>query len=602
MNDLKYAARMLVRTPLLTAIAVLSLALGIGANTAIYSLFEQLVRAPLPVPQPEQLLNLSSPGPKSGHVSCGNAGDCDEVFSYPMFRDLEREQKSLTGLAAHSEFGANVAMNGQTRSGSGLVVSGSYFPVLGLKPALGRLLGPADDRAPGASPVAVLSHGFWRTALGADPGVLNRAIVVNGQPFTIVGVAPRGFRGTTLGTEPDIFLPLTMYAQVQPGFRGFDSRSNYWIYLFGRLKPGVMLEQAAAGLNAVYHPIVQDVEAPLLKGMSDETRARFEAKQITVQPGGGGQSSMRADAKTPIVLLLAITAVVLLIACANIANLLLARGTTRGMELAVRLSMGASRARVVRQLLTESVLLGLLGGAASLLVASWTLSGIASLLPAETTSALHLSLRPGAMAFAGLLALATGLLFGLFPALYSARPDLIRTLRASTGQVGAARSAARFRTALVTAQIGLSMALLISAGLFIRSLINVSRVDLGVRIDDVVTFGLSPEQNGYTAARSAALFDELQRELGAVPGLRAVTASTVPILADNDVGHNVSVQGFESGPDVDANANENDVGAGYFRALGVPLIAGREFSRSRRRRLGAGRHRQRGVREEVRPR
>ncbi|HEX7090132.1 MAG TPA: ABC transporter permease [Longimicrobiales bacterium] len=576
MRDVKHALRTLFRTPFVTGVAALSLALGIGANAAIFSLFDQLLRAPLPVREPEQLVNLGAPGPKSGSISCNNAGGCEYVFSYPMYRDLEREQTALAGLAAHRSFGANLAFQGQTLDGSGMLVSGSYFPVLGLRPALGRLLAPPDDEVVGGHYVAVLSHAYWQTRLGGDLNVLNQTIIVNGHPFTIVGVAPRGFRGTTVGVNPDVFVPLTMRAQVTPGFDGFENRRNYWVYVFGRLKPGVTLEQARAGLNAVYQPIIREVEAPLNRGMSEQTMARFLAREVTVEEGWRGQSSLHDEVRTPTLLLFATTIIVLLIACANIANLLLARGAGRSMEMAVRLSLGAGRARVVRQLLTESLVLAVLGGAASLLVARLTLTGIASIMP-DAATALNLELRPGVVLFTAAVAIGTGILFGLFPALHSTRPELVSSMRASTGQVGGGRAAMRFRTSLVTAQIALSMALLISAGLFIRSLVNVSRVDLGLRTENVVTFAVSPELNGYEPARSRALFQRIETELAALPGVTGVAASAVPLLAGSNWSTDVSVQGFESGPDVDSNTRVNRVGPGFFRTLGIPLIAGREF-------------------------
>jgi predicted permease len=276
-------------------------------------------------------------------------------------------------------------------------------------------------------------------------------------------------------------------------------------------------------------------------------------------------------------LLFATTMIVLLIACANIANLLLARGAGRSTEIAVRMSLGAGRSRVVRQLLVEAMVLAALGGVAGLLVADWTLSGIGAILPPYAVGALRLELQPGILLFTAAVAIGTGVLFGLFPALHGTRPELVRALRASTGQVGGGRQAARFRTALVTAQIALSTALLISAGLFSRSLLNVSRADLGLRAENVVTFAVSPELNGYEPARSRALFQRIEAELAALPGVTGVAASAVPLLAGSNWGTDVSVQGFEWRPDVDANARFNRVGPGFFRTLGIPLIAGREF-------------------------
>ncbi|HEV2129743.1 MAG TPA: ADOP family duplicated permease, partial [Longimicrobiaceae bacterium] len=333
-------------------------------------------------------------------------------------------------------------------------------------------------------------------------------------------------------------------------------------------------------LNAVYRPIITEVEAPLQEGMSEATMARFRTKELTLEEGWRGQSSVHGEARTPLLLLFAITGVVLLIACANIANLLLARGATRSMEMAVRLALGANRRQVLTQLLTESVLLAALGGVASLLVARWTLALVGSLLPAETASTLHFTMRPSVVLFAAALSIGTGLLFGMFPALHSTRSDLVTTIRANAGNLSGARSAARFRTALVTAQIALSMALLISAGLFLRSLMNVSRIDLGLRADNLVAFRISPELNGYDSVRTHVLFERVEEELAAIPGVTGVSASFIPILSGSNWGSDVSVEGFTREPDTDANARLNEVGPGYFRTLGVPLLAGREFTAS----------------------
>jgi predicted permease len=587
MRNLKFALRTLFKTPFVTAIAVLSLALGIGANAAIFSLFDQLLLQPLPVRAPEELVNFAAPGPKPGSQSCGQAGDCDAVFSYAMYRDLERQQTAFTGMAAHRSFGANLAIRAQTISGEGMMVSGSYFNLLGLTPALGRLLVPADDQTIGGQYVTVLSHAYWENHLGSDPDVLNQTIIVNGHPMTVVGVAPRGFDGTTLGSRPFVFVPISMRGQMEPGFDEFENRRTYWIYVFGRLKPGTTIAQANRSINATYRPIITEIEAPLQEGMSDQTLAQFRRKEIALEAGQRGQSSIHEEAKTPLLLLFAITGTVLLIACANIANLLLARAATRSTEMAVRLSLGASRRRVIGQLLLESVLLAILGGAASLLIAKWTLAGIGSLMPPDAGETLKLTLDGSVVAFAAVVAIGTGILFGLFPAIHSTRPDLIATLRSTSGQPSGARAAARFRTSLVTVQIALSMALLISAGLFLKSLTNVSRVDLGIRTDGVVAFGIRPELSGYDSVRSRQLFERVEQELAAVPGVTGVTAALVPLLAGSNWGSSVSVEGFERGPDTDANSRFNEVGPGYFRTLGVPLIAGREFTDADA--LGSGR-------------
>jgi predicted permease len=578
MTTLKLAFRTLSKTPFITAIAILSLALGIGANTAIFSLFDQILIQPLPVQEPGRLVNFAAPGPNPGSQSCNDAGGCDEVFSYQMFKDLEAAQTSLTGIAAHRLFGANLAHTLQTVSGRGVLVSGSYFPVLGIQPAIGRLLGPSDDQSFGAHFVAVLSHQYWERELGADPEVVNTTLTINGQPMTIVGVAPEGFQGTTMGSDPDVFVPLTMHELMEPGWTGFENRRRYWAYLFGRLAPEVTLEAAHAELNTIYMGIINEVEAALQDGMSDQTMERFRAKEIGMVAGPRGQSGMNREAKTPLTLLLCVTGIVLLITCANIANLLLARGAHRSQEMAIRGSLGAGRRHLLTQLLTESTLLAVIGGVASLIVASWTLGLIASFLPPEANEFIALELRPGVILFTAALALGTGLVFGLYPALHSTRPDLVTALKDNSGQPSGARSAARFRTSLVTGQIALSMALLVAAGLFTKSLMKVSRIDLGMSTENLVVFGISPNLNGYEDERSMALFQRAEEELAAIPGVTQVTSAMIPVLSGSNWGTDVRVEGFECGPDTDCNGRFNIVGPGFFSTLGMTLVAGREFT------------------------
>jgi predicted permease len=579
MLNLKFALRTLFKTPFVTIVAIVSLALGIGANAAIFSLFNQMLLRPLPVPEPTRLVNIGAPGPKPGSQSCSQAGDCEWVFSYPMFRDLERAQTPFAAMAAHVAFGANLSARDQTENAQGMLVSGGYFPALGVRPAIGRLLGPDDDKTIGESHVAVLSYGYWERRFGLDPAIVGQAIIVNGQSMTVVGVAERGFTGTTLGVKPALFAPITMRGFSQP-FKGFDNRRSYWAYVFARLKPGVTIDQARVALATPYHNIVNDVEAPLQKGMSPQTLARFKAKTVTMEPGAGGQSSVSSEATTPLALLMGVTGFVLLIACANIANLLLARAASRAGEMAVRLSIGAGRGQLIRQLLGESCLLALFGGALGIVVAQWTLNLMMAMLPKNAADLIVPAIDVKVALFAGALALATGLLFGLFPAIHSTRPDLVTALKGTAGQPSGARSASRFRTSLATAQIALSMALLVAAGLFTKSLLNVSRVDLGLNADNVIMFQISPELNGYTVQRSRQLFEQLEDALGALPGVTGVTTGTVALLSGSNWGNNVAVEGFQQGPDTDANSRFNEIGPTYFHTLGMTMIAGREFTRS----------------------
>ncbi|HEX5106974.1 MAG TPA: ABC transporter permease [Vicinamibacterales bacterium] len=579
MTNVKLALRTLIRTPFVSSVAILSLALGIGATSAIFSLFNQFLLRPLPVADPAGLVNLGAPGPKPGNGSCNQSGDCEQVFSMPMFRDLARMQTVFTAIAAHRVVEANLAFNGQTLNGSALLVSGSYFGALGLRPMMGRLIAPVDDSAGGGAPVAVLSHDFWRNHFASSPDVLNRRITVNGAAMTIVGVAPAGFEGTTLGVRPHVFVTLGVGAPVNPFSRSTADRRAYWLYLFARLKPGVSLEQARTALNGQYHAVIGEVEAPLQTGMSEQTMTRFRAKRIVVEPGARGQWGGDVGARPLLTLLLGVTALVLLIACANIANLLLARSFGRAAEMSVRVAIGAARRHIVALLLTESCTLAVFGGIAGFFVARWTLTLIASLVPREAADLIQLRLDPIVVMFAAVLTIGTGVLFGLFPAFHSSRPDLVTPMKGQGGQPSGARTASRFRSALATAQIALATLLLVSAGLFTKSLLNVSRVELGLRTDHLFGFAVSPGLNGYTPERSRQIFERLEEELSALPGVTDVSGSLIQILASSNWGEDVSVEGFDAGPDTDTNVRYNEVGQGYFHTLGIPMIAGREFTR-----------------------
>jgi predicted permease len=577
-RDLRYTLRTFRRAPGFTAIAILTLALGIGANAAVFSLFNQLLLAPLPVPEPHHLVNLVSPGPRSGPTSCGSIGECEAVFSYPMFRDLERIQTVFTGVAAHRDFGVNLSYRGRTMTSRGLFVSGSYFQVLGLRPALGRLIGSADDRTAGESEVVVLSHAYWQNHLGSRQDIVGETIVVNGHVMTIVGVAEKGFDGTTVGLNPDVFMPITMRWRVAPDARQSpENRRGYWVYLFARLKAGVTLEQARTAIDTPYRAILNEVEVPLQEGMSDALMAKFRARGIRLDPGARGQSTFATDARAPLTLLLAVTALVLLIACVNVANLLLARAAARSKELATRLSIGASRGRLIAQLLTESSVLAFVAAVASLLVAQWTMGLVRATLP-DGAPVLPLQLDTSSLVVTGVLAVATSMAVGMFPTLYAVRAEALSAIKTQAGQPAGGRTAARFRISLATAQVALSMVLIVLAGLFTKSLANISRVDPGLRAEGMITFRVSPQRNGYTLPRSAALFHRMEEEIAALPGVTAVTSSTTPLLSGQVRVTGASVEGFDVGPDADRDARYDEIGAGYFRTLDIPLISGREFT------------------------
>lgn len=497
-----------------------------------------------------------------------------------MFRDLQRDQSVFTDIAAHRDFRVHMSHGGRTIHGLGLQVSGSYFPILGLAPAAGRLFGPEVDAPAGGHPVAVLDHDFWQLELGGSHDVIGDALVVNGEPLTIVGVAPAGFEGTTLGATPLIFVPITMRGVLSPGDGGFEDRRNYWAYLFARLEPNVSLDQARAALAPLYRSILTEMEAPLHAGLGERRLAEFVAKPILLTDGRRGQSFLD-DAVTPrLLLLFAVTGIVVLIACANVANLLLARLSARTAEVAVRLSIGATRRHLVVQLLTESCLLAILGGAAGLLVGHWTLQGLGTLLPAWVTRTDPSILAPAAVWFAMALSLGTGILFGIYPALHATRAGLVEALKEDAGQPAGARTASRFRAGLVAAQLALAMTLLAAAGLFIQSLRNVSRVDLGIRTENIVTFRLAPELNGYSPPQTQALFERVEDTLKAQPGVTGASASLIALFTGSSWSSSVMVEGFEPESDTSPSTPSNAIAPGYFETLGIPLLAGRTFEES----------------------
>jgi predicted permease len=580
-QDIRYALHGFAVRPTFAAVIVLTLAVGIGVNVAIYAIFDGMLLRPVPAAHsPDELVNLAAPGPdlKPGSLSCDLAGDCQDVFSYPMFRDLERVQEPFTGIAAHRMVETNLAFHGETLSGTGVLVSGSYFGVLGIQPAHGRLLGPQDDTADGSADSVVLSHRYWQNALGADPGVVGQALVVNGRPLTIVGVAAREFQGTSRPAVPDVFVPITFRWRDERGaLPNFDDRRNYWVYLFARLKPGVSAAQAEAAINRPYRAILNDVEAPLQLGMSEQALAQFRVKTLTVKPGARGQSWILDGSGVPLSILLVAATTVLLIACVNIANLMLTRGATRVGEMAVRLSIGAAPSRLVALLFVESALLALAAALVSLPLTLATLRWIETLVPAEQAASFDFGLNSGLAGIAVVVALLCALMFALFPVLKLARTQPGQVLHSQSTRSTGGKAANRFRVALVTAQIALSMMLLVLAGLLAQSLANAARVDLGIRVESLLSFTISPARNGYTPADSAALFDRIEEEVAARPGITSVASSFLTLLANNSTNRDVRTPGFEPSPGTRPIAHFNGVSPGFFATLDIPLLAGRDF-------------------------
>jgi predicted permease len=574
LQDLRYALRMLAKSPGFTVVAILTLALGIGANAAIFSLTDQVLLRRLPVQKPQELVALHSPGPQPGRN--WSDGDRGAAWSYPMYKDLRDGNHVFSGLLARFLTQASVSGQGQTELANAELVTGNYFEVLGVRPALGRVFSSQDENAAGANPAAVLSYGYWQRRFGRDPGILNKPLVVNGISMTVVGVVRPGFFGVQVGQTPDIFVPITMKAQMTPNWDGLAERQDHWLAILGRLKPGISREKAEAGLQPEYSAILQS-ESSALKS-SPQTKKAFLEKKVLLDPGSRGRAILQHDAGQPLLILLSMVGLVLLIACANLASLLVARGEARQREIAVRMAMGAGRWRLIRQLLTESLLISLAGGAAGLIVGFWTLGALVSSVTDNIgASGLQGKFDYRVLAFALGLSVLTGILFGFLPALRSTRADLQATLREQGANVFGGKSNVRLRKVLLVSQVALTVVLLVSAGFFVRSLMNLKGQDLGVRTDHVIQLSVSPELNRYTPVQTVAVVDRLRENIAALPGVRSVSASGMALLANNDSYANITPEGFPMSEDTNTDVQQNWVGPNFFSTLGIPLLAGREF-------------------------
>lgn len=578
LQDFRYGIRTLLKNPGFTVVAVLTLALGLGANTAIFSLTDQILLRLLPVEKPEELVILRSPGPKSGRV--WSDGDSAASLSYPLYKELVDKNNVFSGLLARFAVSLSVAGEGQTERAEGELVSGNYFDVLGVRPALGRLFTSDDDRVVGSGQVLVLSHGYWTRHFGADPGILNKTLTINGTLMTVVGVTRPGFSGVQVGQTPDIFIPITMKAQMTPNWDGLNDHKDYWLAIIGRLKPGLSAAQAEQALAPIYRQILEE-ELPLMGRFSAEMRQRFVERPMLMETGSRGRPILQRDAKEPLLVLMGMVGLVLLIACANVANLLMARGAARQREIAIRMAVGAGRLRLVRQFIVESLTLSVIGGGVGLLVASWTIGALIGAIP-ESTGAVGLSasLDVRLLVFTIVLSVVTGLLFGLLPAIKSTRLNLETTLREQGSSVSSGLGQVRFRKGLVLSQVVLTTVLLVGAGLFARSLNNLKQLDLGLRPDHLVAFSLAPELNGYSPQRTTALFDQLHQALASQAGVDAVSESVIAAFTDSNSSANVTVDGYQAQEDEEMNVGQNFIGPDYFSTMGIPLVSGREFGTS----------------------
>ena len=573
-NDLKFAVRTLGRSPVFTGVAVVSVALGIGANTAIFSLLDQVLLRLLPVKEPQQIVLLNMKGMHYGNNNGGNA------LSYPMYDDFRKNNQVFSGMFCRFPNYFALTFNGQTERVSGELVSGTYFPVLGVGAAVGRTFTPEEDQKIAGAPLAMLSYAYWKSRFAGDPGIVGKTVVINGHSMTVVGVAEQGFDGVELGRRAQIFVPVVMKGPMLPLADDINDRRSRFVNAFGRLKAGVSPEQAQASLQLFFHGILEmEVRQPAFRNASEYTRQQFLKNVIQVLPGSQGRSYLRQQLQKPLWVLMAITGAVLLIACANVAGLLVARATSRQKEIAVRLALGAGRGQLVQQLLVESLLLSAIGGVLGLLLAISTDKVLMSLLPPETAS-LNIATVPDwrILSFTIGVSLLTGILFGLIPALQATRADVAPTLKDQAGAVVGGGAPVRFRKALVTAQVTLSLLLLIGAGLFIRSLQNLRNLGPGFAPENLVAFNIDPSLNGYDAPRAKAFYQRLSDNLGSIPGIRSVGLAAMRILEEGEWDSGLTVEGYTAKNGESIQAYMNSISPGYFQALGVPILAGRDFT------------------------
>jgi predicted permease len=575
LQDFRFGLRTLGKNPGFTLVAVLTLALGIGANAAIFSLTDQVLLRLLPVERPRELVVLRSPGKSHGRT--WNDVEGGHSFSYPMYKDLRDRNDVFAGLLARFHVQVSVAGQGQSQLAEGELVSGNYFQVLGVQPALGRILSSQDETAPGANPVTVLGYGYWKRHFGGDPNILNKQLTVNGNSLTVVGVARSGFAGVQVGLVPDLFIPITMKAAMTPNWDGLADRNDHWVTMLGRLKPGLAAGKAEAGVAPLYHAILEG-EAPALK-LSSRDQQEFLNRKMILDTGSHGRPVLQHDAKQPLLILMAMVGLVLLIACANLASLLIARGEGRQREIALRLALGAGRGRLVRQLMTESVLLAIAGGAAGLALASWTLSLIVNSIPEDVgASGLTRQLDYRVLIFACVVSVVTSVFFGLAPAIRATRTDLQGVLKDQGSNVSGGKANVRVRKSLMISQIALTAVLLAAAGLFAHSLLNLKSQDLGVRPDHVLEFSISPELNRYTPPQTTLLVERIRKNVESLPGVRSASASEIPVLANSNSSSNITVQGYNTQEDEDMNVNQDWVGPEFLTTMGIPLLNGREFT------------------------
>ena len=574
-TDIRIAFRTLGRAPLFTSVAILSLALGIGANTAIFSLLDQVLLRSLRVADPARLVvfHVSNVFPGTAHADSN-----ETVFSYPLYKDLRDRSQAFDGVIARASAPVSLSDGGAAERVQAEIVSGNLFQVLGVGPTLGRAITPADDAVPGASPVVMLANGYWARRFGANPGIVGRRLLVNGHPMVVIGIAPPTFRGLVAGSPPDLFVPIAMEHEILPTWSALGDRRTSWLTVFARLKPGISVEQANARTRVLFSNLLDGVLAEFKRPRESRLGKYLAGMRLDLLPAAQGVNRLKAEFQSALVALMGMVGLVLLIACANVAGLVVARAASRQKEIAVRLALGARRAAVVRQFLVESVALAVAGGLAGLLLASWTTDGLLSVMGPDMAGTLDSGFDARLLLFTLGLSLVAGLLIGVAPALQLTRPQVAGVLKDQAGTVSSGTGQGRIRRGLVVAQVALSLLLLVAAGLFGRSVVNLMRVDPGFRVSQVTTFAVDPTLEGQPAPRVYAFYANLLRRLRSLPGVDAAGATMPGPLTNSNRGANFTVEGYQAKDGKDVESSYGMASDGYFRALRIRVSQGREFA------------------------
>jgi putative ABC transport system permease protein len=573
-TDFRIALRTLARAPLFTSVAIISLALGIGANTAIFSLLDQVLFRNLRVADPARLVVFHASTEFPGH---SHSDSNESVFSYPIYKDLRDRSQVFAGVVARSSAPVSVSDGGTSERALAELVSGNLFEVLGVPPLLGRSIAPADDAAPGVSPVVELGAAYWTKRFGAARDIVGRKILVNGHPMVVIGVAPPTFRGLVVGNVPDLFVPIAMKREITPTWFALDDRRTSWLNVFARLKPGVRPEQAQAKTRVLFSSLLDELLAEAKRPRDSRLGQMLGGIHLDLVPAAQGVNELKGEFASALLALMAMVGLVLLIACANVAGLATARAAGRQKEIAVRLALGARRANLVRQLLVESMLLALAGGMVGLLIVSWTVDGLLAVMGPDMGGTLSGAVDARLFTFNLALSAATGLLFGLVPALQATKPQVAGVLKDQAASVASGTGQARFRRALVVAQVALSFLLLVAAGLFGRSVFNLMNVDPGFRVDQVTTFEVDPTLEGYERTRVNEFYRDLLQRLRSLPGVEAAGAITPSPLTNSDRSANFTIEGYQAKDADEVRAAVGMVSGGFFRTLRIGVAQGREL-------------------------